>query len=125
MKYLVDSNIIIYHLNNNATASGFLEKYHQEIAISQITYIEVLSFPFSKEELNLVDALLCTFKILDITEDIARQAVRNRQTKKIKVPDNIIASTAMVYQLTLVTRNTKDFTQLSIDIFNPFASNLY
>ena len=120
MKYLVDSNIIIYHLNNNAIASDFLENNHQDIAISQITYIEVLSFPFNKEELDLVHTLLCTFKILDLTENISKQAVQNRQTKKIKIPDNIIASTAMVHQLTLVTRNTKDFTQLSIDIFNPF-----
>jgi len=34
--------------------------------------------------------------------------------------DNVIASTAMVNNLTLVTRNIKDFKALDIPILNPF-----
>ena len=120
MKYLVDSNIIIYHLNNECIATDFLEKNYQNIAISQVTYIEVLSFPFNNKELREVKKLLLYFRILDITSAISEQSIQNRQVKKIKIPDNIIASTAMVHKLTLVTRNTKDFTKLPVDMFNPF-----
>ncbi len=40
--------------------------------------------------------------------------------KKIKLADNIIAATTQVYDLILVTRNTKDFSQIDIKILNPF-----
>jgi predicted nucleic acid-binding protein len=120
MKYLVDSNIIIYHLNQEPIATNFLREYYQEIAISQITFIEVLSFEFSQEVEKDVRELLSTFTILDVTNTIANQAVQNRKIKKIKVPDNIIVSTAMYHNLILVTRNVKDFNALDIEIFNPF-----
>ena len=122
MKYLVDSNIIIYHLNQDKIATDFLSKNYEEIAISQITFIEVLSFNFTSEEENSVRELLKTFKIIDIESKISNQAIINRKLKKIKLPDNLIASTAMIYKLTLVTKNIKDFRVLDIDIFDPFQN---
>jgi predicted nucleic acid-binding protein len=50
MKYLVDSNIIIYHLNGEKIATKFLKNFKEEIAISQITYVEVLSFKFTPKK---------------------------------------------------------------------------
>jgi len=120
MKYLVDSNIIIYHLNQEAIATSFLSENYKEIAISQITFIEVLSFDFTQEVEKDVKALLSTFKIFDVTSDVSNQAIKNRKLKKIKIPDNIIASTAMVNDLILVTRNVKDFRVLDVRVFNPF-----
>ena len=120
MKFLVDSNIIIYHLNQNSIATDFLRANYEQIAISQITFIEVLSFDFSEEIEKDIKELLLTFKIIDVTNEIANQAIENRKIKKIKIPDNIIASTAMVYNLTLVTRNVKDFNKLNVKVLNPF-----
>ena len=120
MKYLVDSNIIIYHLNNEAVATQFLSQNYQQVAISQITYVEVLSFPFSKEQEEEVKILLSQFQILDVNQAISNQAVENRKIKKIKLPDNLIASTAMVNGLTLVTRNVKDFKSFNIEVLNIF-----
>jgi predicted nucleic acid-binding protein len=37
------------------------------------------------------------------------------------VIDGLIAATAIVHKLTLVSRNTKDFQTLSIDSVNPFS----
>ncbi|KIM08614.1 MAG: nucleotide-binding protein [Sulfurovum sp. FS08-3] len=123
MKYLVDSNIIIYHLNQESIATNFLRKHYHEIAISQITFIEVLSFEFSQEVEKDVRELLATFKILDITQGIANQAIENRRHKKIKIPDNIIVATAMVHDLVLVTRNEKDFKIFDMEMLNPFSLN--
>lgn len=118
LRYLIDSNIIIYHLNNEPIATKFLSENYQKIAISQITYVEVLSFPFSNEEENEVKTLLSKFKILDVDQAISNQAVKNRKIKKIKLPDNLIASTAMVNGLTIVTRNVKDFKSFDVEVFN-------
>jgi len=126
MKYLVDSNIIIYHLNGEAIATNFLRQNYKEIAISQITYVEVLSFPFTPQEESSVKELLAKFTILDIDQNISNQAIENRKIKKIKLPDNLILSTAIIHNLTLVTRNTKDFKTFNvalIDIFMKRANN--
>jgi len=120
MKYLVDSNIIIYHLNHDPIATIFLSENYEEIAISQITFIEVLSFSFSKKAEKDVRELLSTFDIIDVTKEVSNQAVENRRIKKIKIPDNIIASTAMVHNLILVTRNVKDFKVLDVEVLNIF-----
>ena len=119
MRYLVDSNIIIYHLNGNNKATDFLSKHKDHIAISQITYIEVLSYPFDEHIQIQIKKLLESFEIIDVTLDISKQAINNIKLKKIKVPDNIIASTAIINNLILVTRNTKDFDNLKINLLNP------
>jgi len=122
VKYLVDSNIIIYHLNNESIATKFLSQNYQEIAISQITYVEVLSFPFSTEQEIEVKILLSKFKILDVDQAISNQAVENRKIKKIKLPDNLIASTAMINSLIIVTRNVKDFRSFDVEVLNIFEA---
>ena len=119
-KFLVDSNIFIYHLNGEKVATKFLEANIDKIYISRITYIEVLSFNFENNEENYVIELLNLFRVIDTSDDIAMQCIKNRRVKKIKLADNIIASTVMVYDYTLVTRNTKDFNGLELKIINPF-----
>ncbi len=44
-KYLLDTNIIIYYLNNDKKAIEFIDKHLDDMAISSITYLEVLVFP--------------------------------------------------------------------------------
>ena len=118
MKYLIDSNIIIYHLNGNEEATNFITKNIEKSTISRITYIEVMSFNFTAEEEERVKDQLMDYDIIDTSQKIALQAIANRKEKKIKVPDNIIASTAQVNDLTLVTRNVNDFNNLDIKILN-------
>jgi predicted nucleic acid-binding protein len=122
MKYLVDSNIFIYHLNGEARATKFLINNINECALSWITYIEVLSFSFTIEQKKNVKAFLEKFIIMDITGNIAKQAVENRNNKKIKIADNIIASTAQVNDLVLVTRNVSDFRSIDISILEIFEN---
>ncbi len=118
MKYLVDSNIIIYHLNGDVKATDFLRNNHHQIALSQITYVEVLSFPYSAQEEDEVKQFLSTFMLLDINNVISDIAIDNRKVKRIKLPDNLIASTAIAYGLTLVTHNIKDFAGLNLPLLD-------
>jgi len=118
--FLVDSNILIYHLNNEQVATDFLIEYFHKCCISQLSFIEVLSFDFTHEERLSVQCLLETFEIIDTTKEISLQAISNRGIKRIKIADNIIVSTAQTHSLTLVTRNTKDFHSLNVNLLNPF-----
>ena len=55
-----------------------------------------------------------------LTKEIEKQTILIRKSNKIKLPDAIIAATAIVYNLTLVTRNIDDFKNISgLKIFNP------
>jgi predicted nucleic acid-binding protein len=47
--------------------------------------------------------------VLDLTESIVDTSIVIRKIYKTKLPDAIIAATALVYDLTLITRNVKDF----------------
>ncbi|CAN5778088.1 hypothetical protein BH24BAC1_BH24BAC1_01530 [soil metagenome] len=48
-------------------------------------------------------------QVIPLTEQIADQTIQIKKKIKIKLPDAIIAATALVYSLTLVTRNIGDF----------------
>lgn len=59
--------------------------------------------------------------VLDLTEDVANQSIEIRENLKTKVPDAIIAATAVVYDLTLITRNVGDFKNIpSLKLVNPW-----
>ena len=120
MKYLLDSNIIIYHLNDENNVTKFILENRDVCAISRITYIEVLSFNYSSDDERDVIELLESFNIIDTNKEIAIQSIHNIKIARIKVPDNIIASTAQVYNMTLVTRNVSDFKSLDLQVLNIF-----
>ena len=73
-----------------------------------------------QEQERDVKALLESFKIINVNRDVAIQAIENRKLKKIKVPDNIIAATAQINHLILVTRNVADFNSLAVEVLNIF-----
>ncbi len=54
-------------------------------------------------------------------DEVVEQTIRLRKEYKIKLPDAIIAATAINHNLTLITRNEKDFEKISeVDFINPF-----
>jgi len=120
MKYLLDSNIIIYYLNGDSTIYDFIEKYKSLSVISLITYYEVLNYDFSKEEELLVREFLDGFEVLSVSKNIINRALENRKSKKIKMADNFILATAQIFGLDIVTRNSKDFVVFTDKIINPF-----
>lgn len=120
MKYLLDSNIIIYYLNGNANIRSFIEENTSISAISIITYYEVLNYDFSPQEEIIVRDFLDGFEVLSISKNIINKALTNRKVKKIKMADNFILATAQIFDLNIVTRNTKDFSSFTDKVLNPF-----
>jgi len=59
--------------------------------------------------------------IYPINQAVTNQCIWLRQHYKIKTPDAIIAATAIVHSLTLLTRNTDDFKKIDgLNLVNPF-----
>lgn len=106
IKYLWDTNTVIYYLQQQFPPSA--EKFIDSIlpdsqpAISVITEIELLCWKTATEK------------------DIKFKTAELRKAYKIKLPDAIIAATALVYDLTLITRNVSDFKNIDeLNVINP------
>jgi predicted nucleic acid-binding protein len=109
-RYLIDTNVIIDNFGNKLPdqAKAFLSDI--DITISAVTKIEVLGWKdATKSQLKPLYGFMELATILPISEDVIEKTINIRQTKKITLGDAIIAATALVYNLGLITRNTTDF----------------
>lgn len=94
---------------------------NQDINTSVITKIEVLSYNPEKDDnyAVLVD-FFDVANILELAEAVVMKTIEIRQGNRIKLPDAIIAATAIVHNLALITRNTKDFQKIKgLILINP------
>jgi len=117
---LIDTNILIYYMQNNPVVCAYVDAIRDEAAIASIVYYEVLNYRYTSDQERAVRAFLEQFAIIDLTRPVIDQALQNRRRKKIKLADNFILATAQIHDLTLVTNNTKDFASL-VGIYNPLA----
>ena len=115
---LLDSNIIIYLTNDISLEKFFLDK---ELYTSIATKIEVLGFhKISASEKEKLEAFFDSIIILDLTLQIANEAIKFRQKKNISLGDSIIASTALIHKLPVVTANVEDFKWIKeLKLINP------
>jgi len=124
-RYLLDSNTVIDYIAGlySGKAMQWLNQIiDEEIVVSVITKIEVLSFDPDKDDNYpiLVD-FFETSTILELSDSIVNKTIEIRQRQKIKLPDSVIASTALVNGLVLISRNTKDFRTISdLEVINPY-----
>lgn len=94
----------------------------EEINVSVISKIEVLSFDPDKDDNYpiLVD-FFEEANIIDLSSDIVSKSIQIRQKQKIKLPDAVIAATALINGLVLVSRNTKDFNKIQgLEVIDPY-----
>lgn len=71
--------------------------------------MEVLGFNGNPNEMELATEFISDSMVIGLEEAIVLRTISLRRQQKIKLPDAIIAATAIVHQLTLVTRNIEDF----------------
>jgi len=59
--------------------------------------------------------------VIEINKTIINQTILLRKAHPIKLPDAIIAATAIVHNLTLISHNTKDFINIKrLRILDPY-----
>jgi predicted nucleic acid-binding protein len=121
--YLIDTNIIIYYLEGEQAAISFLRAHRGKLAISSITWMETLSYPFTADEEQVVRAFLQEFRLIDVSCSVMELSVENRRKKKMKLPDAIIAASAVHHDFILVTRNLKDFKGIAVKTLDPFLAS--
>ena len=124
---LLDSNSIIYSIKQEFTKLRQLIAKNSP-AVSAISYVEVLGYHqlTESDEQDFVE-FFDTARMIPVSQAILEQAVKLRQERKMSLGDSIIAATAIVNNLTLITANVADFKWIpNIKLLDPLAqeSNL-
>ena len=112
--YLIDTNTTIDYLSDKlpAKSAEFIGKIDSQLSV--ISRMELLAWPNATEEqLKVLEAFVGSSNIFSLSEPVIIESIRIRKTYRIKLPDAIIAATALVFDLTLITLNTVDFKNIS------------
>jgi len=112
--------IYIIYLSKRQLPFSFLDRF-ESVYISVISYMEVLGYNFANsQEKDFINELISLFNVIFIDQKIANSVIDIRKKIHIKLPDAIIAATAMVDDLCLITRNVEDFKNTECALLNPF-----
>jgi len=118
---LLDSVILIDHLNGVPAATAFLRAQGASAAISSVTRADILA-GCTPLEAPRVAALLDRFRFLPMDAPVADEAARVQRDTGLKLPDAIQAAFALRHDLRLATRNLKDFRPARFPfVFAPYA----
>ena len=111
-RYLLDTNAVLDFMGKKLPAkSHFLlsEIIDDEINISAINKIELLGFSFVDQ--GLID-FVSFAEVYPIDDETIEKTIDIRKKHKLKLPDAVIAATAIINDFTLITHNIKDFQKI-------------
>ena len=122
--YILDSNVIIGYLAGRIPSSG-MEIVSEIVGnipnISVISQIEVLRFNDTPENEAILEEFINISKIYPLSNNVVERTIKLCKQIKIKLPDAIIAATALSEGFTLVTRNISDFIKVpDLILLNPW-----
>jgi hypothetical protein len=124
-QYLIDTNTVIDYLGKNLPVNGmnFMNDIIDAVPnVSVVTKIEVLGFNAADEHYQMLSNFMNDATIFDLTSNIVDASILIRKKHKTKLPDAIIAATALVYDLILITRNTSDFKNITeLKVIDPHS----
>jgi tRNA(fMet)-specific endonuclease VapC len=120
--YLIDTNAAIDYLHNRLPfkANNLIDR--NKINLSVISRMELLAWKkATPDQLNLLHSFINASNLFNLDENVILEGIEIRKNFRTKLPDAIIAATAIVHKFTLVTRNTADFKDIPGLIFmNPW-----
>jgi tRNA(fMet)-specific endonuclease VapC len=110
---LIDTDVLIQFLKGDSRAVKALEAMSDSRAVSAITAMELYFGGRDKKEIKLLQKFLSNFIILQLDEEISRKGIamieRYAKSHGLCIPDALIAATALLKNLELLTCNRKDF----------------
>lgn len=135
MAYLLDTNVLS-ELRKASRCDARVRAWAKRVSPPQM-WISVLSVGEIRkgiESLRRKDPPQCALierwlsmvevefesHILPISESVADEWGRMQARQPLAIVDSLIAATAQVHKLTVVTRNTKDFKAAGVPVLNPF-----
>lgn len=104
-KVFIDTNICIYLLNGDGDLSELLDQ--QSIFISVITEIELFSAKsLTEQEVKIIKEFVESVNVIDISALVKSKTIEVRKSSKLKLPDSIIAASALANNLPFISSDT-------------------
>ena len=124
-RYILDTNTVIDYVGDRLPHDSALamdKLVNDELNVSIIVRIETLGFNGEESEMQKLKDFLSLAKIYYVDNLIADKTIDLRKIyRKLKLGDAIIAATALVNNLIFISRNTKDFEDISgLTYINPY-----
>jgi predicted nucleic acid-binding protein len=116
--YLIDTSAVIKYLNESLPVNGL--QFIDDIidAESQLSFISEIELqvwnPPNEQDLEIYKLFVYQADIIGIDEGIIAEAIRIRKQHQLKLPDAIIAATAIIHNLILIGDNDKDFSKVDV-----------
>ncbi len=125
MRHLLDTNVWIDAISGKITSVSFFKLTIQAdwAGYSAITRLELFGYPDIKneEKVKIVE-LLRDFIEIPVDSNIIDRAIIIRKNSRIKVPDAIIAASAIEHGCLLVTHNIEDFKNITdLNVIDPYS----
>ena len=122
--YLIDTNIVSKYFQKRLTENARLMISSLDIDsiyLSVVNRIELLSWLLEDKNLELdIRDFIKNLPEYGLDEDIIQKTIEIRRKVKIKLPDAIIAATAVVHNLVLLSDNDTDFLKVpKLKYLNP------
>lgn len=110
---LCDTNIFIRAFQGHANVKNALDKIGDEyVAASVITYSEII-YGTRKADIQRIKTYFDSVRLIQISEQVSKTfigiSLNYSYSHHIKIPDLLIAATAITYGLQIYTENKKDF----------------
>lgn len=98
----LDTNICIYLLNGDTILAELLQE--QNLYLSVITEIELYSYHSnSPPAIQILNNFFQSVTVINIEEKVKTRTIEIRKNFKLKLPDSIIAASALTYNLPFIT----------------------
>ena len=103
--FLVDTDVFVDHLRG---ARRFEAKTHR-VHYSVVTRAELFA---GNTATDLISILVAPFREISVGRAVAERAGRLRRESGVRLPDALIAATAIEHKLSLFTRNRSEFERI-------------
>jgi len=101
LDFIADTNILIYILEGRKETEAITQ---YSIGISELTEIELLGkYQILEKEIEKIKALISDCYLIPVSKDIKEKAINLKQKQKLKLPDALIAASAICFGLPLLT----------------------
>lgn len=98
----LDTNVIVMALGGDRRLSAML--HGRYLSISSVVEMELRCYPLQRdEEVTAMSAFLADVRVMELDERVKAEAVRIRRQHKLKLLDAIVAASAKVDRVALLT----------------------